>query len=83
MRVSVYAQDRGYKAFKALGGFGSGIEVYLDGQRLKGCVTADDKTGWVTVHEYDAGGRVILNAKRTAASRVRLRGQVEIRKAKP
>lgn len=80
MRVSIIKGDPGYATFKAMGGYGR-IEVLLDGQRIRDCVTADSKTGWVTVNERDDQGNIVVNSKRTAVRRKRLRGRVEIRPA--
>lgn len=79
MRVSVVETDPGYRTFLAMGGFGR-ISVFMDGQQLRGCVTADSKTGWATVYERDAEGGLVVNSKRTAARLKRLRGRIEIRR---
>ena len=78
MRFSVDQEDPGYKAWKLRGGHKRPIHVLLNGVRVKRVITADTKRGYVLAHQEDAGGNVVLNAKRTDAKRCRLYGNVEI-----
>ena len=79
MRVSVIETDPGHATFRAMGGFGR-VAAFLDGKRLRDCVTADSKTGWATVYERDAEDNLVLDSKRNAVKLKRLRGRIEIRR---
>jgi hypothetical protein len=74
MRISVRKGDPGYKldAFKH--------EVFLDGEKLQRCFTADEETGQAWVYAIDKQGKLIIdNYGRKSKERI-LTGKVEIRK---
>lgn len=58
MRLSAVLSDPGYRP-------DARAKVYLDGQEVRDCITADEELGVVTVHQRDNEGRLILNDDRT------------------
>lgn len=78
MRLSIYPNDPGYAAFRAMRARGLVPVISVNGEAVNGCVTADTKRGSVTMFERDNQGRVQLNAKRDAPRRKRLSGKVGI-----
>lgn len=55
MRVSMKKNDPGYVED------GHNYEVFLNGEKLEGCVTADEEKGEVTVYERDRDGRILMD----------------------
>lgn len=49
MRISILSGDPGYSALQKMRAEGRAPRVYLDGERIEGCVTADEHHGFVTV----------------------------------
>ena len=70
MRVSADKNDPGYNpsAF--------GTEVYLNGEKLRNCVTADDKKGIVIVYAEDKDGQLISDGDDIKTEE--LRGEVKL-----
>jgi hypothetical protein len=71
MRVSVKKNDSGYRPDYRY------YEVFLDGQKLDNCFTADEERGEVWVHPKDEHGR-FLRAADDKLTEECLRGQVTI-----
>jgi hypothetical protein len=57
MRVSIRKHDPGYRADACTGRY----SVLLDGEPVKGGVTADEELGMVERLIYDANGKPVIN----------------------
>lgn len=78
MRYSVFPNDPGYAAFKALPHKVRPI-VYVDGELVTMVFTADDKRGCVVTADVDeAPGVAKLNARRDGVVKRQLFGKVRI-----
>src|SRR4051812_24171357 len=77
MRLSVYQDDRGYRAFKALPK-GVTPAVTVDGATVPMVVTADDRLGYVLAIDVDSNGRAQLNSRRNGVKHKQMRGRVVI-----
>lgn len=77
MRLSVSQGDPGYRAYRGLPCSVRPV-VWLDGERVSQCVTADTRRGFVLVHVANQDGKVQINAKRTDTKKERRYGRVEI-----
>lgn len=70
MRISILSGDPGYPALQKMRAEGRAPRVYLDGERVEGCITADEEHGFVTVAVGDW---------KDPLNRRNRRGMVEIR----
>ena len=72
MRLSVRRNDPGYhpEAF--------GAEVYLDGQIIDDCITADEEKGEVFILKRNTLGEYIINAEGANIAEERKTGKVQI-----
>ena len=66
MRISVNSSDPGYAVWRALKRRGLVVDVMVDGQAVKNCVTLDTKRRRAVVHDRDDHGYIQLNARRNA-----------------
>lgn len=73
MRVSTLKSDVGYTPFPQF------YEVYVDGEYMTHCVTADEQKGYADVYELDDEGRPKRSEYGDPCT-VRINGHVEIRK---
>lgn len=76
MRISTDERDSGHRAFLSWGNARFRFRVLLDGEDLKGCITADEELGEALVVERDAGGGLIRDGDRLKTAWHR--GRVEI-----
>jgi hypothetical protein len=53
---------------------------YLNGKKVKHCITADEKQGYVLVYITDPNDDYIFNATKTALLKKKLYGKVTIRR---
>lgn len=58
MRISVRKDDPGFHPLDSL------CEVFLDGQRLRGCFTADEEAGEAHCYVEGDDGRPVLDPER-------------------
>lgn len=73
MRLSVDPTDYGYDP----GCYGT--KVYLAGEEVTNCITADDVEGLVVCYAHDAQGRIMIDPdKPDEAKRLTRRGPVRI-----
>lgn len=77
MRLSVYSDDPGYRAWRKLWPRVA-ITVRVDGKPVEHCFVADTKRGYALVGETDPTGAVRLNARRNDVLKKQLHGRVEI-----
>lgn len=54
------------------------VEVYLDGEKVRRCIEADEEEGYVVCYLGDEHGQFILDANNNPVA-VRVCGKVEIR----
>lgn len=54
------------------------VDVFLDGDLLRGVITADEEEGFVLVHEKGEDGKLKLNETRDEVLTKRLTGLVRI-----
>lgn len=77
MRLSVMPGDAGYRAYRCLPR-SVRPRVFLDGEAVRRCATADTRRGFVLVFAMDTAGQAVLNARRTDVKMERRYGRVEI-----
>ena len=70
MRVSTIKSDAGFSPSAHF------CEVYLNGEILRGCHTADEELGVACCYEKDAGGHYIVDGDHCKT--VEVRGEVQI-----
>lgn len=54
------------------------VEVYIDGEKVRRCIEADEEEGYVVCYLADEHGRLILDANNNPVT-ARVCGKVEIR----
>lgn len=75
MRISVDPADSGYVDLMRAG---LRYDCLLDGDLVRGAITADEEEGLVVAHKFDENGKHVLNATRTAIETVERRGVVRL-----
>ena len=78
MRISVDPYDPGHAVWRAMKRRGLAVDVTVDGQVVKNCVTLDTKRRLVVAHGLDEKGQLQLNARRDAVKLRQLSGNVAI-----
>lgn len=73
MRVSVIKEDPGY-----IGRHITGYEVYLNGEKLDNCITADEEQGIALVFVTDEHGKLVMNEERTDLVKKWVKGDIKI-----
>jgi hypothetical protein len=80
MRVSANENDPGYANFAMATANGKKVSVFLDGEEIRSCVTADDELGFVVRMVLDDKGLCQIDPIETdQAWTERVTGVVEIR----
>lgn len=72
MRVSADIEDRDYSHAAAF------LQVFLDGDEVRMCITADDTRGEVLCYDVDEKGYIRFDPGSVRAKTVTLTGKVEI-----
>lgn len=80
MRISVDERDRGFAKLQEWGGPHRGIKISLNGEELRGVITADEEMGEVLVmlYEDDSGPMPRLKVDGGRVCQEWRRGKVEI-----
>lgn len=78
MRISVDTDDPGYINYLNLYARGEGIEIFLDGERMDGVVTADDEIGVIVRYKRDGEGHYQVDEFRGEAVKEDVFGDVKI-----
>lgn len=73
MRLSVIPNDPGYDMRRAIK-----ASAFLDGEKLSGCVTADEDMGYVDVFKLESNGNISINKTERKAITIRRYGEVII-----
>ena len=77
MRKSVKKDDKGYDPQAA-----KNYEVWLNGLKVDGCVTADEESGEAWIYVKDNEGRLVIDPEKNEIKAKCLKGKVKIRGAK-
>ena len=56
----------------------SAVSVYLNGERLEGCIWANEEEGRVVCYQYDEAGHLVMDTVDDRATETRY-GEVEVR----
>ena len=74
MRISADKADPGYSWFlRHLDSI-----IFLDGEKQRFCLTADDEQGFVVRHQLDAAGKLVVDRIKEEFALEKVFGQVKI-----
>lgn len=78
MRLSTDTSDPGYRAWRGMGKRRTRVRIFVGGQEVKLCMTADTKRGYVLACDTDEAGKVQINKRRGTIRLKQMRGDVRI-----
>lgn len=77
MRLSVFEGDLGYHPYMALMSKGLTVDVMLDGEPLKNCITADARKGEALVYAAGDDGKLFIDPATGECATQILTGKIE------